>query len=158
MVELNFSVQADRCNHCGLCAPDCPSRIIEQEGQQLPSVSPENAEKCIECQHCLAICPTAAISVFGLNPDDSLAMSADARAGLEQMTFLTRGRRSVRQYREHNVDSRVAQTTCCLSAEGTRGSLDSWPMTETPPAVSLPRQPSCLGHPAIISCRNRQYQ
>ena len=65
---LAFSVNKDRCTRCGLCVSDCPSRIIEQDGDRRPFVSAENEEDCLQCQHCLAICPTAAISVFGLNP------------------------------------------------------------------------------------------
>jgi nitroreductase/NAD-dependent dihydropyrimidine dehydrogenase PreA subunit len=102
---LNLSVKEDWCNRCGLCVSDCPSHIIEQHGDNLPFVSMENEEKCLECQHCLAICPTAAISVFGLNPADSLPVSADVWPRLEQMTHLVRGRRSVRKYCDQNVDS-----------------------------------------------------
>jgi nitroreductase/ferredoxin len=102
-IMLSFTVQEDRCNRCGLCASDCPSRIIEL-GDKLPFVSAENEGNCLECQHCLAICPTGAISVFGLNPADSLPVSADAWPRLEQMTHLVRGRRSVRKYRDENVD------------------------------------------------------
>lgn len=121
MAELNFSVQADRCNHCGLCVSDCPSRIIEQEGDQLPTVSPENAEKCLECQHCLAICPTGAISVFGLNPDDSLPVSADVWPRLEQMTHLARGRRSVRRYRDKNVEVELIDRLLATAAHAPTG-------------------------------------
>jgi nitroreductase/NAD-dependent dihydropyrimidine dehydrogenase PreA subunit len=103
-IMLNFSVNVDRCSRCGLCASDCPTRIIELDGEKKPFVSAENEENCMECQHCLAICPTAAISVFGLNPDDSLPVSADVWPRAEQMTHLIRGRRSVRKYRDENVD------------------------------------------------------
>jgi ferredoxin len=85
---LNFSVREDRCDRCGLCVSDCTARIIEEDADKLPFVSAENAENCLQCQHCLAICPTAAISVFGLNPDDSLPVSADVWPRLEQMTHL----------------------------------------------------------------------
>jgi nitroreductase/NAD-dependent dihydropyrimidine dehydrogenase PreA subunit len=103
-IMLRFSVREDRCNRCRLCASDCPARIIEQEGDGLPFVSPENEGQCLECQHCLAICPPAAISVFGLNPADSLPVSPDIWPNFAQMTHLLRGRRSVRQYRNENVD------------------------------------------------------
>ena len=121
MAVLQFSVQADLCNHCGLCASDCPSRIIEQEGNQLPAVLPKNAEKCLECQHCLAICPTGAISVFGLNPDDSLPVSADVWPGLGQMTHLVRGRRSVRQYRKENVEAELIDRLLATAAHAPTG-------------------------------------
>jgi nitroreductase/NAD-dependent dihydropyrimidine dehydrogenase PreA subunit len=101
---LNFRVQNDRCNGCGECVSDCPSRIIEADDRGIPFVSRENEDNCLACQHCLAICPTGAISVFGLNPNDSLPVSRDVWPRLDQMAHLLRGRRSVRRYRDENVD------------------------------------------------------
>jgi nitroreductase/NAD-dependent dihydropyrimidine dehydrogenase PreA subunit len=121
MPELNFSVQPDLCTRCGLCVSDCPSRIIEQDAEQFPFVSPENAENCLECQHCLAICPTAAISVFGLDPHDSLPVSADVWPSLDQMTHLARGRRSVRHYRDENVDAELINRLLATAAHAPTG-------------------------------------
>jgi nitroreductase/NAD-dependent dihydropyrimidine dehydrogenase PreA subunit len=90
-----------------LCVSDCPSRIIDEDGGKFPFVSAEKEGNCLECQHCLAICPTAAISVFDLNPEASLPVSADVWPRLEPMTHLMRGRRSVRQYCDRNVDSEL---------------------------------------------------
>jgi nitroreductase/NAD-dependent dihydropyrimidine dehydrogenase PreA subunit len=101
---LQFSVNKDRCNRCGLCASDCPPRIIELNANRQPFVAAENEANCMECQHCLAVCPTAAISVFGLNPDDSLPTSADVWPSFDVMTHLMRGRRSVRHYRDQDVE------------------------------------------------------
>lgn len=118
---LNFSVNKDMCTRCGLCASDCPSRIIEQDADRRPFVSPEAEENCLECQHCLAICPTAAISVFGLKPEDSLPVSADVWPRFEQMTHLIRGRRSVRQYRDQNVDPALIDSLLATVANAPTG-------------------------------------
>ncbi|MDY0169690.1 MAG: nitroreductase family protein [Thermoguttaceae bacterium] len=104
---LNFIVKDEKCTRCGLCVLDCPTRIIQQQGDQLPFILPENEENCLQCQHCLAVCPTAAISIFSLNPDESLPVSPDVWPRFEQMVHLARGRRSVRQYRDENVDSEL---------------------------------------------------
>lgn len=118
---LGFSVEEDRCDRCGLCVADCPSRIIEQDGDQVPFVAAENEENCLECQHCLAICPTAAISVFGLNPDDSLPVSVETWPRVEQMTHLLRGRRSVRRYCDKNVDSALIDRLLATVANAPTG-------------------------------------
>jgi NAD-dependent dihydropyrimidine dehydrogenase PreA subunit/nitroreductase len=104
---LNFSVQTDRCGGCGLCVQDCPARIILQNGNRVPFIAPENEEKCVQCQHCLTVCPEGAISILGLNPDNSLSMASDNWPRLEQMNLLVRGRRSIRQYKKENVDPRL---------------------------------------------------
>jgi nitroreductase len=57
---------------------------------------------CFGCQHCLAVCPTGAVSILGRNPDDSLPL-AGAFPAPEQMTALIKGRRSVRRYRDDEV-------------------------------------------------------
>jgi nitroreductase/NAD-dependent dihydropyrimidine dehydrogenase PreA subunit len=118
---LNFRVQKDRCNLCGLCVADCPSHIIEQHGDDLPFVSAENEENCVQCQHCLAVCPTAAVSVFGLNPDDSLPVSPEVWPQLDQMIHLLRGRRSVRKYADRNVDPQLIDRLLATVANSPTG-------------------------------------
>lgn len=103
-VMLNFKVDEGLCNRCGLCSLDCPSRIIEQVGKNLPKIEEHNESSCIQCQHCLAVCPTAAVSIHGRNPSDSLAVSADKLPDFEQMSLLMRSRRSIRYYKDCNVD------------------------------------------------------
>lgn len=99
-----FSMTEELCNRCGLCAADCPMGIIELDDAKRPFISAEREKDCLQCQHCLAICPTAAISILGLNPADSLPVSADVWPRLDQITHLLRGRRSIRQYQDRNVD------------------------------------------------------
>jgi nitroreductase/NAD-dependent dihydropyrimidine dehydrogenase PreA subunit len=118
---LAFSVQNDLCTHCGLCVRDCPAHIIEQDGDRVPRVSPDNEANCMECQHCLAICPTGAISVFGLNPADSLPVSPEYWPQLDQMTHLVRGRRSVRHYCDKNVDPELIDRLLATVANAPSG-------------------------------------
>ena len=101
---LNFRVDEARCTRCGLCAADCPSGIIALEGGAPPRIAPADEASCIRCQHCLAICPEGAVSILGCDPAASLPLSAGAFPSLDQMELLVRGRRSVRQYLEENVD------------------------------------------------------
>lgn len=101
---LLFTVRADRCDRCARCVEDCPAGIIRMTDEALPSVAPDDEEQCLECQHCLAACPQAAISVFGLSPDQSLPLAPGDLPSLQQMTLLVRGRRSYRHYRDEDVD------------------------------------------------------
>lgn len=106
---LKFKVDPSKCTRCKQCVLDCPSRIIEQAGDAVPLIRPENAERCIRCQHCLAICPAAAVSIFGRDPARSLPLTAASFPKLDQMINLVRGRRSVRRYRNENVDPTLLQ-------------------------------------------------
>lgn len=101
---LSFKVDPSRCTLCDLCVRDCPSGVIRREGSGLPFIPPEEEDHCIRCQHCLAICPSAAVSILERNPESSARLGPAMFPSLEQMSLLIRGRRSVRQYRDENVD------------------------------------------------------
>lgn len=106
---LQFKINHAKCTKCDLCVLDCPSRIIERSGDAVPLIRPENEERCIRCQHCLAVCPTAAVSIFGRDPSRSLSLAAGSFPSPDQMILLVRGRRSVRRYRDENVDPKLLQ-------------------------------------------------
>jgi len=100
---LDFGVDGTRCTRCGQCVRDCVAKIITRSGSEIPRIRPEDEADCIRCQHCLAVCPEAAVSIFGLRPEDSQPLKEDSFPALDKMLTLVRGRRSVRQYREENV-------------------------------------------------------
>lgn len=118
---LNFSVDASLCTRCGLCAADCPSRIITQAGDAIPSIAAGLEERCIRCQHCLAICPAAAISILGRQPAQSLPLDADSFPDFDRMSLFLRGRRSVRQYRDADVEPGLIDDLLRVLANGPTG-------------------------------------
>jgi nitroreductase/NAD-dependent dihydropyrimidine dehydrogenase PreA subunit len=101
---LYFTVSEELCTRCGECALDCVMGIIEQDGDRLPRIRPENEGSCLRCQHCLAVCPTGAISIHGRDPAGSDVLDPNGIPSLESMLRLVRGRRSVRRYQNENVD------------------------------------------------------
>lgn len=118
---IDFLVDEKKCTRCRNCVLDCPARIIESENHSLPFVRPENESNCIHCQHCLAICPTAAISILGKKPGHSLPLTSGALPNLDAMTLLMRGRRSVRRYRDENVDRALLHNLLATLAHGPTG-------------------------------------
>ncbi len=71
-----------------------------------PSVTQENEANCYKCQHCLAICPTASISILGYDPVNSLSLK-DKLPDSSQMELLIKGRRAVRKYKPENLEPNV---------------------------------------------------
>lgn len=101
---INFIVDENLCNQCGSCVDDCPVSIIVMDGY--PTI--KNEESCIHCQHCLAICPEGAISILGKKPENSILLEGNLPTS-HQMATLIKGRRSVRNYKDQNVDPAVIQ-------------------------------------------------
>ena len=99
---LQFTIDSSRCTRCGACAADCPAVIITMSGD-LPAIAPEKEQNCYRCQHCLAVCPTGALSICGVAPA-SCAPLADAFPDADRLETLIRGRRSVRRYRQENLE------------------------------------------------------
>lgn len=97
--DLCFTVNKDKCTKCGLCVRDCIAHVISQDKDGYPYAKNELA--CIGCQHCLAICPNAAISIFDKNPD--LSGSISNFPSSIDMENLIKARRSCRKFKQENV-------------------------------------------------------
>ena len=102
---LDFTVNPSACTRCGQCAIDCPPRIIAMNGGY-PTIAEEKEALCYRCQHCLAICPTEAISILGIKPGDVTPLEGNYPRP-RQMETLIKGRRSVRRYREENLEPQL---------------------------------------------------
>jgi len=90
----------------------------------LPKISPEREDDCFECQHCLAVCPTGAVSIFDLKPEKSLPLSEETLPTFQQLKTLIRGRRSVRQFREENVSRELIDELLADAAHAPTGCND----------------------------------
>ncbi|WP_029916200.1 nitroreductase family protein [Pelobacter seleniigenes] len=99
---LQLTIDNNLCTRCGSCAQDCPAKIISLTSG-LPAIAPADEGKCIRCQHCLAVCPTAALSIFGHQPVTGRPL-AETWPAPQQLEALIKGRRSVRQYRDENLE------------------------------------------------------
>ncbi len=118
---LAFAVTDARCIRCRACVRDCPARIIEQAGQGLPVIPAEREEACLRCQHCLAVCPTGALSILGKDPADSQPIDRAAWPATEALAALVRGRRSVRQYEDRDVDPALLRSLLAAAAHAPTG-------------------------------------
>jgi ferredoxin len=97
-----FRVDASRCVKCAMCVKDCFFGALRQGDDGLPVMA--EPEKCMRCQHCLAVCPKAAVSLGGRNPDDSLPAEGLELPSAAAAENYLRSRRSVRRYQDRDVD------------------------------------------------------
>ncbi|MFZ4525508.1 MAG: nitroreductase family protein [Chlorobium sp.] len=105
---LDFKINEQDCIHCGQCVAECPASIISMEADGYPFIAIEKEERCMKCQHCLAICPTASLSILGLDPANSLSVDGGFPEP-DNLEILMKGRRSVRRYKNENLDPALLQ-------------------------------------------------
>jgi ferredoxin/nitroreductase len=101
---LKFRIDENKCTRCGLCVQDCPSMIIVMGN--IPYIKEGKENHCLKCQHCLSVCPEGALSILGINPDDCLSVSGEL-PDPEILSRMIKTRRSVRKYKDENIDSEV---------------------------------------------------
>lgn len=101
MTDL-FKVDAGRCVRCGACVRDCSFRALRSGDAGMPTMA--NPERCTRCQHCLAVCPTGAVTLDGMRPEDSVPLRGLALPTAEEAANWIATRRSVRQFAAEDVD------------------------------------------------------
>ena len=105
---LDFEINKMNCTRCGQCVAECPARIISLSEDGYPAIVSEKKGSCYKCQHCLAICPTGSVSILGIDPAGS-SILAGGYPNPDELETLIKGRRSVRRYKDENLDPALFQ-------------------------------------------------
>ena len=117
--SCRFTVDYAKCSGCGECAADCVAEIIEMRDGK-PEIPPDKRGDGLACQHCLAVCPSGAVSVSGVNLAGSLPLGVTdfAPGALE---LLVRGRRSVRRFEQRPIPENVIRELLDAAAHAPTG-------------------------------------
>jgi nitroreductase/NAD-dependent dihydropyrimidine dehydrogenase PreA subunit len=105
-----ITIDQTKCRKDGLCAKECPMAIIRQWNKEsLPEFIPGGEMICIQCGHCVAVCPHGALSHSGI----PLEQCPPVRKGLlineEQAVQFLRSRRSVRFFENRPLERETIQ-------------------------------------------------
>lgn len=100
---LDFIIDVETCIGCGQCSTDCPAMIISME-TGIPTIAPDLEQFCISCMHCVAICSEGSVSIRGYGPHEGSTLPSENMPKPEQLELLIKGRRSMRNYRDENLD------------------------------------------------------
>lgn len=98
---MKFEVNVT-CTGCGKCTKDCPMWLLKMENGK-PVVRAGKEDGCIDCQHCVAVCPRGAITLNGVGADDCLPTELMAVPPPGEVANLLKTRRSIRQYVQENI-------------------------------------------------------
>ena len=101
----HFQLDENKCVGCGTCTKVCCAEILSVDERGKARIAPVTEigwEGCWACQHCLAVCPTGAISIFDRKPEDSLPAPKPEEAA-PVLDALLASRRSCRRYLQKDV-------------------------------------------------------
>ena len=108
MIEI--TIDQDVCKKDGLCAMVCPYGIFQQEEKGIiPKIDDIMREKCFRCGHCVAICPTGAISHSHFQKGTVNPIKLENLPSYDQILELIRSRRSKRLFKETTVEREVIE-------------------------------------------------
>ncbi|MGW8192949.1 MAG: nitroreductase family protein [Desulforhopalus sp.] len=120
---LDFNVDVETCIGCGLCASDCPAMIISLE-DGLPRI-PEDLERfCIRCMHCVAVCSEGSVSILGYQPGEGSLLPSGQIVEPASLELLIKGRRSIRNYQDKNIDPAVLDKLLEVASHAPSGHND----------------------------------
>lgn len=120
---LNFTIDVETCIGCGQCASDCPAMIIDMESGT-PAITPDLEQFCIQCMHCVAVCSEGSVSILGYSPQLGMDLDSDKIPRPEQMELLIKGRRSVRNYQDENIDPALIEKLIEVASHAPSGHND----------------------------------
>lgn len=134
-----LTVDRDKCDSCGLCALECPQRIIEiVDSGALPVQVDGTEDWCIKCGHCVAVCLVAAIAIPTMKPQDCTPVSGALLPSLEQLEHFLKSRRSIRVYKQklvpHNVLAKLIDIAR-YAASAHNSQVVEWLVIENPQEV-----------------------
>jgi nitroreductase/NAD-dependent dihydropyrimidine dehydrogenase PreA subunit len=99
-------IDESRCKRDGFCVRDCPTSIIQLPEKGFPEIVPDGEATCLECGHCVAVCPHGALSHKRIPIQNSPAIVENLRIGEGQALQFLRARRSIRHFLDKPVEKK----------------------------------------------------
>ncbi|PKN53294.1 MAG: ferridoxin [Deltaproteobacteria bacterium HGW-Deltaproteobacteria-13] len=103
-----FNIDQIKCKRDGICAAECPAKIIVQDDKKsFPSLIEDGEEFCINCGHCAAVCPYGALTLSTMPLSACPPIQKNILPDADALKQLLRARRSIREYKGKVVSRKL---------------------------------------------------
>lgn len=122
IMEKLFIVDEKLCKKDGICAAECPVMVIDfSDVKKVPIPVEGAADICINCGHCVAVCPHSALTHTFLSPQDCLDVNKDMMLDETATEHFLRYRRSIRSYKNKPVENEKLEKLIHISSYAPSG-------------------------------------
>jgi nitroreductase/NAD-dependent dihydropyrimidine dehydrogenase PreA subunit len=97
-----LKIDASKCKRDGFCVRDCPTVVIRMPEGAYPEITPGGI--CLDCGHCVAVCPYGALSHERIPIENSPAVLDELQVHEAQALQFLRSRRSIRHFLSKPVE------------------------------------------------------
>lgn len=134
-----FVVDQEKCKRDGICAQECPVGIINfLDKNSFPSPKEKAEESCIQCGHCMAVCPHGALTLNNRSFEEFPLVQKDLLPSSEEVKLFLTARRSIRKYKKNVVSHELLEELIDLGRFAPTGSNKQqvhWTVFENPAEV-----------------------
>jgi nitroreductase/NAD-dependent dihydropyrimidine dehydrogenase PreA subunit len=99
-----IQIDEEKCKKDNICIIECPFNLLRENESGIPEMIEGGETNCMVCGHCLAICPSGAVSLNGISPDSCDASQKNIIVDPQTMEALLKNRRSVRVYKDKSIE------------------------------------------------------
>ncbi len=103
MVQINQEL----CVSCGLCIKDCVEQNLKNKKGVITVLN-----SCMECGHCVAICPQNAVSLEGYDMSQVESVSPGKSLNADDLLYAIKARRSIRQFKDQKISDEQLTKIC----------------------------------------------
>ncbi len=104
-----ITIDREKCKKDGLCIVECPVGLFVAGPEKFPETIENAGEQCLDCGHCIAICPHGALSLKGTKPETLLPVQKEHTIDGDTLIHLMKSRRSIRHYKKTQVPRDLLQ-------------------------------------------------
>lgn len=99
------TVDAEKCTRDLLCTMECPQKILAVSREDgIPYMIDIGPQFCMQCGHCVAICPSGAFSLEKMPASDCEPLRRDLLPDFNNVSHLLKSRRSIRHFNRTKVE------------------------------------------------------